>query len=217
MESCTVSFSTLLMRGEMRTIAGMFDERLDGGEWCLAEYVRRAASKGYRACITADSRLACDVEQVFGSAERRQEMILTSRASYLAAWGVSRHYVVYFGKEAEAAGLNDAIEIILEGARQRHRFTLLLHRRQYSDFRRKGWNGLHTGIELYCVSLLFPKRDLQRKLMQLQAGSPDLLTVRGSDGVPFPLIETAIPMRELIAAIAASSNCLTMQPREVSA
>ncbi len=217
MESCTVSFSTLLMRGEMRIIAGMFDERLDGGEWCLAEYVRRAASRGYRTCITANARLACDVEPVFGSAGRRQEMFQNSRSAYLAAWGVSRHYVVYFGKEAEVSGLNDAIEIILEGARQRHRFTLLLHCRQYSDFRRMGWNGLHTGIELYGLSLLFPKRDLKRKLERLQADSPDLLTVRGSDGVPFPLIETAIPMRELIATIAASSGCLTMQPREVSA
>jgi glycosyltransferase involved in cell wall biosynthesis len=217
LESCTVSFSTLLMRGEMRIIAGIFDEQLDGGEWCLAEYVRRAASRGYRTCITSNAVLACDAEPVFGSAERRQEMAKNSRAAYLAAWGVSRHYAVYFGKEADASNLSNSIETILEGARQGHRFTLLLHRRQHSNFRRLGWNALHTGIELYCVSMLLTKRDLQRKLAQLQAVSPDLLAVRGSDGVPFPLVVTAIPIHELVAAIAANYKGPAAKPMEVSA
>jgi len=216
MESCTVSFATLLMRGEMRVLTGTFDEGLDGGEWCLKEYVRRAASKGYRTCITSRSKLICDVEPVFGSAERRTEVQQNSRSAYLAAWGVSRHYVVYFGKGVDASGLSEAIETILDGARQGHRFTLLLHRRQHSDFRRMGWNSLHTGIELYGISILFSQRDLHRKLALLQADSPDLLAVRGSEGIQFPLIETAIPFGELISAIAGRSTCVTKQCTEVS-
>lgn len=202
MESCTVSFSTLLLRGEMRVLAGVFDECLDGGEWCLKEYVRRAASKGYRTCITGSSMLKCDVEPVFGSSERRLEMLQNSRLAYLEAWGADCHYVVYFGKEADASGLSDSIEAILDGARQGHRFSLLLHRRQYSDFRRMGWNGLHTGIELVGISMLFPQRDLQRKLSLLQSSSPDLVAVAGIDGILFPLIETAISMEEFKSTIA---------------
>lgn len=217
MESCSVSFAALLLRGEMRVMAGTFDERLDGGEWCLKEYVRRVASKGYRTCITNRATLRCDVETLFGSHERRCEMLNNSRTAYLSIWGVSRHYAVYFGKDAEASGLSDSIELILDGARQGHRFTLLLHSRQYSDFRRMGWNGLHTGIELHSISMLFPQRDLQRKLTALKSGSPDLLAVRGSEGVPFPLFEAAIPLRELISAIANHSTRLTTACTEVPA
>lgn len=216
MESCTVSFAALLMKGEMRVLAGSFDEHLDGGEWCLKEYVRRAASKGYRTCITACLTLMCDIEPVFGSSVRRLEMIENSRLAYLAVWGLSRHYVVYFGKEADASSLCEVIAVILDGARQGHRFTLLLHRRQRSDFRRKGWNGLHTGIELYGISMLFPKRDLQRRLALLQAKSPDLLAVCGCDGILFPQVETAIPLGELISALRVNSTTLPTQT-EVSA
>jgi hypothetical protein len=217
MESCSVSFAVLLMRREMRVLTGTFDENLDGGEWCLKEYVRRAASKGCRTCITNRSMLMCDVEEVFGSSGRRLEMLQNSRSAYLAAWGVSRHYVVYFGKEVDASSLSNSIESILDGARQGHRFTLLLHRRQHSDFRRKGWNALHAGIELYCISILFPLRDLQRKLALLQTKSPDMLAVRGSDNIQFPLLETAIPLRELVSSIANRTTCLTTQCTEVPA
>jgi hypothetical protein len=159
----------------------------------------------------------CDVEAVFGSSVRRLEMLQNSRSAYLAAWGVSRHYVVYFGKEVDASSLNNSIEVILDGARQGHRFTLLLHRRQYSDFRRMGWNALHTGIELYGISILFPQSDLQRKLALLKTKSPDMLAVRGSDNTRFPLFETAIPLGELISTIAGRSTCLTTQCTEVPA
>ncbi|MDD5284784.1 MAG: glycosyltransferase [Desulfuromonadaceae bacterium] len=215
MESCTVSFATLLMRREMRALAGAFNENLDGGEWCLKEYVRRAASKGYLTCITNRSRLMCDPEPVFGSAVRRLEMRHNSRSAYLAAWGVSRHYVVYFGKEADASKLSDSIKVILDGARRGHRFTLLLHRRQNSYFRRMGWNGLHTGIELYGISIWFPQRDLRRRVALLQAKSPDLLAVCGSDGIHFPFIETAIPLGEIITSIPGNSTTLNTPCTEV--
>jgi hypothetical protein len=216
MESCTVSFSTLLMRGEMRIISGSFDEHLDGGEWCLREYVRRVASKGYRTCITALSRVMCDVEPLFGSSERRLEMLQNSRSVYLTNWGAPCHYAVYFGKEADAAGLSDSIEAILDGARQGHRFTLLMHHRQHSASRITGWHCLHTGIELYSISILFPQRDLKIKLASLQTRSPDLFVVSGTAGIPFPLPGTAIPMEELISAIAVNSTSLTTQCTEVS-
>lgn len=216
METCTVSFATLLLRGEMRIMASTFDERLDGGEWCLKEYVRRVADKGYRTCITSRTVVNCGTETLYGSTERRLARVNSSSASYLAQWGAGRHYVVYFGKEAHTGTLSDTIETILDGARQGHRFTLLLHRRHYSDFRRMGWNGLHTGIVLYGLSLLFPLRDLQRRLALLRSDSPDMVAVRGSDGAVFPGTETAIPLGELIAAITAGSTGVARQHSEVS-
>jgi len=217
METCTISFTSLLMRREMLIMIGSFNERLDGGEWCLKEYVRRASASGYSTSITSRCILKCDAETVFGSSGRRIEMQQNSRLAYLAVWGENRHYLVYFGKDADAAGLDSAVDSILSVARFGHRFTLLLHRRQHSDFRRKGWNGLHTGIELYCISMLFTERDLTRKIKSLLNESPDLQAVGGTPGLQFPLIDTAISMEELALTTAPDPGRLTGQTTEASA
>lgn len=215
MESSTVSFSVLLLRGEMRILTGCFDEQLDGGEWCLREYVRRTADRGYRTFITSRTVVACGEEASFGSAARRAEMISSSRMTYLSSWGPARNYVVYFGKEAPAGSLSDTVEAILDGARQGHHFTLLLHRRQYSDFRRMGWNGLHTGIELFGLSMLFPQRDMQKRLAALGKVLPDMVAVRGCEGVSFPGADSAVSIATLLGSIAERSTSLQTRSKEV--
>lgn len=206
MESCAVSFDTLLVRTKMRMVAGTFHDHLDGHAWCLKEYVRRAAAHGYRTVVTSRLRLACSPGQQFGSAQRRDEMVQQSRAAYIAQWGISRHYCLYFGSKRDVASLGDVVAAILDGARQGHHFTLLLHRRQYSVFRKMGWHGLHTGIELYQVASLFPARDLGRKVAALQDASPDLLAVREDRAVVFPGVDTAIQLDELLGSIRVHST-----------
>ena len=133
-------------------------------------------------------------------------MVRNSRSAYVSQWGVVRHYCVHFGAETDAGSLGEAVTAILDGARQGHRFTLLLHRRQHSVFRKMGWNGLHTGIQLHKVSALFPLRDLKRKVMALRSGSPDLLAVRGCDGNAFPGVDAAISHDELFNSIRAHTT-----------
>jgi glycosyltransferase involved in cell wall biosynthesis len=214
MESCTISFATLLMRGEMRRVAGTFDEQLDGNEWCLREYVRRVAAHGFRTCIAGWLRLSCSAGQQFGSTQRRNEMMQNSRSAYISRWGTDRHYCIYFGKEADAGSFGDTVTAILDGARQGHRFTLLLHRRQYSVFRKMGWNGLHTGIDLYRLSDLFPLRDLQRKHTALRNASPDLLSVRGCRGTAFPGVDAALSHDDLLSSIRAHTTSIARHTEE---
>lgn len=214
MESCSISFDTLLVRTEMRMIAGSFDESLDGGEWCLAEYVRRVAAYGYRTCITGRLRLACSTGQQFGSAQRRNELVQNSRTSYFSRWGIPRHYCLYFGPETDAASLDATVSSLLDGARLGHRFTLLLHLRQFSVFRKMGWNGLHTGILVRRIAFLFPMKDLRKKIASLRRSSPDLLAVRGCSGVQFPGEDTAISAEELFESIQAHSTIVARQREE---
>ncbi len=214
MESCTVSFSTLLVQNKMRMIVGDFNDHLDGNEWCLKEYVRRVADHGYRTCIAGKLRLSCSAGQLFGSVQRRSEMEQISRSAYISQWGAPCDYCVYFGPEFDAASLSDTVAAILDGARQGHRITLFLHRRQYSVFRKMGWNGLHTGIDLRRISILFPLRDLQRKITTLLNGSPDLLAVRGCDGAELPGIDAFISLEELLSSIRAHTTVVAGHSQE---
>lgn len=214
MESFTIYFETLLLRAEMRIIAGSFDEHLDGNEWCLKEYVRRAAAYGYNSCITGPMRLQCAAGQQFGSLQRRNEMMQHSRSAYISRWGAPCNYCVYFGKGDAAGSLGDTVTAILDGARQGHRFTLLLHHRQYADFRKMGWNGLHTGIDLQQLSLLFPLRDIQRKIAVLKSSLPDMIAVRGGSCDTFPGVDASISQDALFSSIHAHTTSVEAHHKE---
>lgn len=216
MESSTVAFETLLLRREMRNAAGVFDEHLDGDEWCLHEYVRRVAAYGYRTSITGRLRLSCSARQQFGSAQRRQEMTVKSRTAYVARWGETRHYCVYFGAETDPAAFTETINAILDGARQGHRFSLLFHGRQYSAARKSGWNALHTSIELHRISFIFPLRDLKHKIKALKNVSPEIIAVRGCDGIDFPGAEGALSHHDLINNMNVHTTTIAQQTEEAS-
>lgn len=201
MESFDVSFSALVLKGEMHRLLGGFDEGLDSGDWCLRDYVRRAWSKGYHTCVTARSLILCGKETVFGSDNRRRQQSLVSSDAYRERWGIARHYGIYFGRDTSAAAISDTIETITEGARQGHRFTLLLHRRQATDFRRMGWDARHTGIEVRRISLFRPHRDFLRQWKSLRTASPDMIPVQGVERCDFPGTATAIPFDELAGVI----------------
>jgi glycosyltransferase involved in cell wall biosynthesis len=196
METCSISFSVLALKGEMHMLIGGFDEQLDGGEWCLKDYVSRAWSRGYRTSVTSRSLVACGQEAVLGSEARRQELAVASKSCYLDRWGAGSHYIIYFGHADDATALVETVETILEGARQGHRFTLLLHRRQAAVFRRLGWHALHTAIEIRVLSLFMTQRDLRRTIAALYAVSPDMIPVRGAEGAEYPGLEQTIAFSE---------------------
>lgn len=191
-ETCSISFATLLLKRELRMAAGPFDESLDGGEWCLKDYIRKTETAGFRSLVVRSPVLGCTPETIFGSSERRQEMYRNSRDTYLARWGVSRTYCLYFGTELPASGLEHMLEAILSRARQGNRFTLILHRKQLKEFRKQGWHALHTGITLRQLPIFGTMRALGRLVSALQDEHPDLVLVKGSELATFPENRPAI-------------------------
>jgi glycosyltransferase involved in cell wall biosynthesis len=197
LETFSLSFAALLVRGEMHRQLGGFDEGLDGSEWCLRDYIRRAENGGYHICVSALPELVCGQETVFGSHERRREQARLSRERYLARWGVARHYCLYFGPESDAGDLTEIVEGIVSAARRGHRFTLMLHGRQFKEFRRRGWSGLHTAISLCRLPFLGAQRSLARQFAALQATDPDLIPVRGAEHVIFPGVAVTMNLEEV--------------------
>lgn len=200
METFSISFSALAIKGELHMLIGGFNEELDGAQWCLRDYMRRAWNKKFRTSVSSRVILACNPEPLLGSRERRQEIDHASSIYYQNTWGTSSHFCIYFGP-AEASSLATQIDTILEGARRGHTFTLLLHRRQAADFRRVGWHGLHTGIRLQSLSVLAPRRDLHNKIAAIQAADPETIIVDGSKEASFAASVTTISLAELSAAL----------------
>jgi hypothetical protein len=199
METFSLSFAALLIRGEMQKQLGGFDEGMDGAEWCLRDYIRRAGTSGFHTCVIAHTELVCGQETIFGSQDRRKEQVRLSRDRYLVRWGVARHYCLYFGPETDAGDLSETVEAIVAAARRGHRFTLLLHRRQFKEFRKRGWNGLHTAIAICKLPLFGVQRSFARQFAALQAADPDLIPVRRAENVVFPGVAAPMCLNEVVA------------------
>lgn len=182
METCAISFSVLALSRDMRNEIGVFDEDMDGGTWCLADYVKRAASHGYKTFVSSGSKVLAGKATVYGSDERIADITRASLTTFQKRWGARKHFAVYFGRVIDIEKLQKCVDILLDAARHGHRFTVLLHRKQNSIFVRSGWNFLHTSIELCTISALFSKRDLEKQLASLAIKYPEITVVEGAYG-----------------------------------
>jgi hypothetical protein len=189
-----------LLKGNLYRTIGGFDEGMDGGEWCLKDYIRRAEAAGFHTRVTARPELLCGPETVYGSQERRQEQLRASQELYYSRWGLARHYCIYWGKYLLADLMAPTMETILAGARQGNRFTLLLHRKQYKEFRKRGWSGLHTAITVRALPFFGTNRGLSRLVAEHQSSDPEMILVKGSDDVLFPDNNTAINFNGIAAS-----------------
>jgi len=201
METSSITFSVLALEKKMRDKIGLFDEEMDGGEWCLADYCKRAASQGFKTFVSSVSRVSSGQAMVYGSEERIADLSRASMATFNKRWGAPKNFVVYFGRVVDREILQGCMEIILEAARHGHRFSLLLHRKQKSIFMRSGWNFLHTSIALLSISSLFAKRDLKRQLAELAIHNPGIIYVDGSYGALKNIAENAVSFEEITALI----------------
>ena len=195
-ETFALSFSTLAIKTDARALIGGFDEQLDGGLWCLRDYICRAGSKGYRTRMAPTSTVVCAPEALMGSSSRRKELDDTSQSVYSKRWGVARNYGVYFGRNAVVDSLTHTMETFLDAARRGHRFTLFLHHNQVKQFAYYGWNKLHTSIETKTLSRLAPKRDLLKVLQ-----NREIIAVQGTPDAVFDDNAPVIPFRKLAGEI----------------
>ena len=138
METDTLSFATLALRSEVHMLLGGFDENLDGGVWCLRDFVSRAGVRGYRTCITGRANVICAPETVLGSDTRRQELARASQASYEERWGAGGHFGVSVGRSVRPDELRAMVGTMLRAARNGYHFTLLLPAAQTITFRALG-------------------------------------------------------------------------------
>ncbi|HPX61160.1 MAG TPA: glycosyltransferase [Deltaproteobacteria bacterium] len=185
-ETCDISFAALALSRRLRSEIGSFDEQLDGGEWCLRDYVGQAWSHGFRTRLCMDSLITAGEETVFGSEERLGSLARAGREVCHQRWGESRSYAVYFGAKTDAAGLEPIVQQLLESARKGHRFTLFLHRKQQQHFMRAGWDMLHTSLEIRTLSRFTATRDFVRQYQALACEVPAIIPLTGADGALFP-------------------------------
>jgi GT2 family glycosyltransferase len=191
-EATPVRFDAIGIRKEVIDSCGLFDEGLDGGEWSLKDYARRAWRSGFLSLHSPGSVVAPGEETIYGSESRREETLRRARETYRERWGEENDFLIFFPGKTETAAVDSLADLLLQGARQGHRFTLLLDSRLHRNVT-KGWFGsLHQSIRFEPLPILFADGALRKRVVAWRELFPSGTVIAGGDagGIEAEPVET---------------------------
>lgn len=198
-EAALGSFAAMLLKKRVYDTIGGFDEEMDGGEWCLKEYSRRAYRAGFLTFAADGGSVFFREERPLGSLKRREERLERTVAGFVARWGEGRSFCLYFPKSAEFAAIAQKLPVLMQGARQGDRFHLLLSKKAYRLLLKDQEIQRHENITYGVLPLWGAAKVFSR----LSLEEPGIRAVDGIDGVSFPGVGGSMPFAELERAIAA--------------
>ena len=191
------SFAAMLITKEAYDIIGGLEEEMDGGLWCLRDLSRRAYRAGFQTFRIEAGIVAYEDDIPLGSVERRNLSLQRSIALYSERWGESRSYCIHLPKGAEMNILGQRLDILHQGARQGHSFTILTHARLFRELTKAGFNRLHENIRFLPIPLFFEARAIAKALASDDPAMAEAQPVTGIDGIPFPAGIKGLPFAEL--------------------
>lgn len=196
------SLAAMLVKKRVYDGIGGLDEEMDGGIWCLRDFARRAYRAGYLTFSVAGGAVYFTEEQLLGSAARREETVRRSAARYRERWGDAGVYCVYLPRDADGNLLRQRIDLLVEGARQGHVITILVHPQLYKGAVQAGYHNLHGNIRFESLSTLFALATVRKLFDRLSQATPGIRAVTGIDGIPFPGVAESMPFSRLAETIA---------------
>jgi len=197
------SLAAMLVKKDLFGRIGGFDEELDGGVWCLRDYTRRAYRAGFLTFSVDTAPVLFTEETPLGSVARREETARRSGEIYRERWGEGCSFCVYLPRDVDAPALRHRMDVVLEGARQGHVFTVLAHPHLHkSALVAAGFDSLHGNIHCEQLPVLFAPAAVRRRFVRLLTISPGIRAVTGVDGLPFPGVDDALSFARLTETIA---------------
>lgn len=194
-------FAAMLIRREVYERVGGFDEEMEGGVWCLKDYSRRSLKAGFLTFIVEGAPVYYSEPPPLGSVARREDVLARSVTSYNERWGPEKSFAVYFPRNADIAMVRRHVDVMVMGARQGHCFHLLVSPGTFLELSRDGYHSVHRNIRLDKLPRLFPAGRLKKLTESLRIGTPEMISVSGIDGIPFPDTSESISFPELEAGI----------------
>jgi glycosyltransferase involved in cell wall biosynthesis len=207
------SFAAMLIRRDLFERIGGFDDRLDSGVWCLKDYSRRAWQAGYRTCSVPAGMVAFREATPLGSLSRREEARVRSQSHYLERWGEEISFCVYNPKGTGDAIFSEQWDLLLRGARQGHRFEVILP----AGLRKETGKAFpfpgHENVRWHAYPAFFSTRWLDKEVARLRSSAPGTIFVRGRGCEVFPQVPESMSFAELERRIAEAEHaCYAQRP-----
>ena len=200
-EVASASFAAMLISRRLFQEIGAFDEAMDGGEWCLRDYARRACSRGFLTYRVPGPAVSVQEEVQFGSERRRQETLQRTRLLFQERWGEAASYALHVPKGVELDLLGQKLESLLKGARYGHSFSILLPAVLFKSAQQAGLDILHENIRLVPLPRLSGDAGKRRVFERIGAQNPGTVPVTAVDGIAFPWSPSYLSFTELSESI----------------
>lgn len=197
------SLAAMLVTRPLYAAIGGLDEELDGGEWCLRDYARRALKAGFLT-FRVDGGVVRSTDEVsLGSPVRRAALLERSIATFRERWGETGDFCIHLSKEADLFLLREMLTVLLRGARYGHRFTVLLPAGLHKGLMKACWRQSHENITLEPLPLLFAEAAARKALARCRERHAGTVAVTAIDGVTWPGADESIPFARLEQEVAA--------------
>ncbi|HJV66604.1 MAG TPA: glycosyltransferase [Geomonas sp.] len=210
-EVAAASFSALVITRKAFEALGGFDEGLDGADWCLRDYTRRACAKGFLTYRVPGPVVGCQEEKPMGSIRRRKETIERSRALFTERWGQGMNYLVHVPKGVTLEHLHEKLAWLVKGARYGDHYQVLVPALLCKAAEHAKIGILHENIQLVPLprfALASTRRHLFERMV---AEHPGNVPVTAVDGIAFPWSQKYLSFSELAERI----ERLTQAPSQV--
>lgn len=201
-ETDHASLSAMLLSRPLYTSIGGLDEELDGGEWCLRDYSRRALKVGFMTFSVDGGDVYYTEEAPLGSLVRRTETLERSVAKCRERWGDTGDFCILLPKEADLLLFRGLLTVLLQGARYGHRFTVLLRPGLYKELIKTGWRPVHDNIILKPLPLFFAAAAALEELARGRKSRPGTVAVTATDRMEWPGVDNCIPFARLKQVVA---------------
>ncbi|HJV34345.1 glycosyltransferase [Geomonas sp.] len=205
-EVVAASFSAMVITRKAFKEIGGLDEGMDGGQWCLRDYTRRACAKGYLTYRVAGPVVGYQEEKPLGSVRRRAETLEHSRALFSERWGEGGDYVVHVPKGCVVEHLREKLGVLVKGARHGDSFQVLLPALLHKAAEQEDLGILHDSIKLVPLprfALGATRRHLFERMIAERPGS---IAVTAVDGIAFPWGSSYLSFTELTERIESRSK-----------
>lgn len=200
------SFAAMVVRRELYSQAGGFDEGMDGGAWCLMDFTRRACSRGYRTVQVPGPSVSHQDEAPLGSEQRRRETLQKSIALFRERWGEGENFLLWVPKGVELSLLEQKLELLVQGARRGDCYTVLLPHALNQQARQRGLDSLHENVRLAPMPRLCLDGMKRRLYEKLLAERPGARAVTAVDGLPLPWSGDCLSFSQLAERIASRTR-----------
>lgn len=190
-EADSGSFVSMVIKKSLYDVSGCFDEHMDGGEWALRDYARRALCSGYRTYSLPSGALKLTALTEFGSVARRLEREQLAKHLYCDRWGEPLSYVIVCSESLFGVERDMLKESLLDSARQGNRIAVAAENRIGKLLAGEGFSTLHENISFETLPKLFSSRALKGFLAREFERRPGAFLVSESEtfAVPFSRID----------------------------
>jgi hypothetical protein len=203
-EVASGSFAAMVITRELYRQIGGFDEGLDGGEWCLRDYTRRACARGFLTYQVPGPLIKFQEEVLLGSERRRRETLERTLETFKERWGEGKSYIVHVPKGVTLDLLRQKIDEMVKGARHGDSYRVLVPAILHKEAHQAGLDGVHENIRLVPLPRFSGSMGKRRVFEKVVSESPGAVAVSGVDGIPFPWRDSYLSFAELSDRISSS-------------